>query len=160
MTEPGGNEPTPEQLRAVGLFAGLDDELLEKLCRDLETKTIQPGEIAFREGEPGLEMYIVLEGELEAQTQSDREHPLRVAIWGPGDWFGEMAVLDASPRPTTVRALAPTRLMRLTASELRGLGRREPEAYGSLVTNMARELSRRLRVAYALRANQNHPARK
>jgi CRP-like cAMP-binding protein len=64
-----------------------------------------------------------------------------------------MSILDVQPRSATVVALAPSRLLRVTSEALDGLYRRDLKAYSLIVLNVARELSRRLRVADALLAD-------
>ena len=67
---------------------------------------------------------------------------------GPGDWFGEMAILDVQPRSASVRALAPSLLLSMRPEQVeRLLYRRGLKDYSLLIMNIARELSRRLRVA-------------
>jgi CRP-like cAMP-binding protein len=81
---------------------------------------------------------------------------VRVALLGPGDWVGEMALLDPQPRSASVRALAPSLLLRITASDMQDLIRgRDVALYAQLVSNMARELGRRLRVADRLMARSS-----
>ena len=108
------------------------------------------GEIAFREGDPGREMFVLLSGELEVLKKSRRGRDTRVAILGPSDCFGEMSVIDLQPRSATLRALAPTRLLRVSAEDLDLLYRTDLKSYALLVLNIARDLSRRLRVADGL----------
>lgn len=147
------------QLRSVGLFAGLDDRLLEELFTGRETERVEPGTVVFREGEDGRSMYVVLGGELDVQKRADVGRNVRVAVLGPGDWFGEMAVLDIMSRSATVRAVAPSRLMQVGTADLDRLYRTELKAYTLLMMNLARELSRRLRVADAILANATANAR-
>jgi len=135
-----------ERLREIGLFGGLGDEVLEDLSGSLDMIELPPGSVVFREGDSGREMFILLDGEMEVLKQSKRKHETRVAVLGPGDWFGEMSILDVLPRSATVRAVAPSRLLRLTAHDLDSLYRRDLRAYSLLVLNIAREMSRRLRV--------------
>jgi CRP-like cAMP-binding protein len=97
-------------------------------------------------------MYVILEGEVEVLRRSKRGHETRVAVLGPGDWFGEMSILDVLPRSASTRSLAPSRLLRLTAHDLDALYRRDMRSYALLVLNIAREMSRRLRVADGLLA--------
>lgn len=138
--------PMVDDLRRIGLFGGLDDESLEDLAASLPEREPAPGELIFREGEPGRELYVVLSGELEVQKRAPRGTDVRLAMLGPGDWFGEMSVLDVQPRSATVRALAPSRLLVMRAQDLDALYRRDVKAYSLLVLNLAREISRRLRV--------------
>ena len=76
-----------------------------------------------------------------------------LALLGPGDWFGEMSIVDVQPRSATVRALAPGRLLRITAADLDALYRHDVKSYALIVLNIARELSRRLRVADGILAD-------
>lgn len=136
-------------LRDIGLFGGLDDETLSVLARELPTVHAETGHVVVREGDQAREMYVVVGGELEVVKEArSGEGDVRVALFGPGDWFGEMAILDVQPRSATVRAVAPTMLVRITAEDVdRLLYRRDLKAYALFVMNIARELSRRLRVA-------------
>ncbi len=140
------------QLRDIGLFGGLSDQVLKSLADTLELVELAPGSVAFREGDSGREMFVLLEGEMEVLKRSKREVEARVAVLGPNDWFGEMSILDVMPRSATVRAIAPSRLLRVTAHDLDLLYRRDLKSYTLLVLNVAREMSRRLRVADSLLA--------
>jgi CRP-like cAMP-binding protein len=136
----------------IGVFGGLGDDTLCGFARGLALEEIGAGAVVFREGDSGREMYVILEGEIEVLRRSKRGHETRVAILGPGDWFGEMSILDVLPRSATTRALAPTRLLKVTAHDLDSLYRRDMKAYALFVLNVAREMSRRLRVADGLLA--------
>lgn len=144
-------EVTASALREVGVFGGLDDATLELLAKELPTELFESGAIAIREGENAREMFVILGGELEVLKAGPSGGDVRVAMLGPGDLVGEMAILDIQPRSATVRALAPTTLVRISAEHVdRLLYRRDLKAYALFVMNIARELSRRLRVADAL----------
>jgi CRP/FNR family cyclic AMP-dependent transcriptional regulator len=141
-----------ERLREIGIFGGLGDDVLRSFVGALEVNELGAGTVVFREGESGRELFVILDGEVEVLRRSKRGHETRVAILGPGDWFGEMSILDVLPRSATTRVLAPTHLLRLTAHELDTLYRKDLRSYSLLVLNVAREISRRLRVADALLA--------
>ncbi len=141
-----------DAVREIGLFGGLGDDVLRSFVGALEVSELAPGTVVFKEGDSGRELFVLLDGEVEVLRKSKRGHETRVAILGPGDWFGEMSVLDVLPRSATTRVLAPTRLLRLTAHELDTLYRKDMRSYSLLVLNIAREISRRLRVADGLLA--------
>ena len=141
-----------DRIRDIGLFGGLGDDVLRTFVATLEVSELAPGTVVFKEGDSGRELFVLLDGEVEVLRRSKRGHETRVAILGPGDWFGEMSVLDVLPRSATTRILAPTHLLRLTAHELDMLYRRDTRSYSLLVLNIAREISRRLRVADGLLA--------
>ncbi|MBK8252911.1 MAG: cyclic nucleotide-binding domain-containing protein [Polyangiaceae bacterium] len=144
--------PDVERLREVGLFGGLNDEALESLGHAHEVVSAPVGSDVFREGEPGREMFVVLEGQVELYRVINGYETI-IASVAKNDWFGEMSMLDILPRQATARVILPTTLLRLTAHDLDVLYRRDLKAYSLLVLNMAREMSRRLRLADAIVAD-------
>jgi CRP/FNR family cyclic AMP-dependent transcriptional regulator len=152
--EPRDPPLTNAQLREIGLFGALSDQILDRLAGSLETKRVAPGEPIFREGEGAVrEMYVVLDGEMEVTKRSRRGRDTRIAVLGPGDWFGEMSIIDMQARSATVRALGPSRLIRFTTEDMDALYRYDLKAYALIVLNIARDLSRRLRVTDGLLAD-------
>jgi CRP/FNR family cyclic AMP-dependent transcriptional regulator len=152
--EPRDVALTPAVLREIGLFGALADEVLEHLSRTLKTTRVAPGDTIFREGDAaGREMFVVVDGEMEVTKRSRRGRDTRVAILGPTDWFGEMSVIDMQGRSATVRALAPSHLIRFTSEDMDALYRYDLKSYALIVLNIARDLSRRLRVTDGLLAD-------
>src|SRR6478752_6631874 len=143
----------PAELRNIGLFGALSDDVLDYLSTLLTVETPPAGATLFREGEDANAMFVVISGEVEVLKRSKRAVEARVAVLGPGDWFGEMSIVDIQPRSATVRALAPGRLIRITATDLDALYRHDVRSYAIIVLNLARELSRRLRVADGILAD-------
>ena len=142
-----------EELRNIGLFGALSDDVLAHLADTLSVELPSAGDTIFREGEDASAMYVVMNGEVEVLKRGKRGVDARVALLGPGDWFGEMSIVDIQPRSATVRALAPSRLVRISAAELDALYRFDLRSYAIVILNLARELSRRLRVAYGILAD-------
>lgn len=143
---------TESLLRSIGLFGGVDEESLRLLARDLPIIHAEVGKNVVTEGEVSAEMFVVIDGELEVLKRGPAGD-VRVALLGPGGWFGEMSLIDVQPRSASVRALAPGRLLRISGEAIdRGLYRRDAKAYTLFVMNIARELSRRLRVTDGLLA--------
>ena len=140
-------------LREIGLFGALSDDVLEHIAKTLKTVRVQAGESIFHEGDPARELYVVLDGEIEVTKKSRRGRDTRVAILGPHDSFGEMSVIDMQSRSASVRALGPTRLLRMTTEDMDGLYRHDLKSYTLIVLNIARELSRRLRVTDGILAD-------
>jgi CRP-like cAMP-binding protein len=145
---------TVARLREIGLFGALSDDVLERLTRSLHTVRVQPGQTVFREDDTSArEMYVVLEGEMEVSKRSRRGRDMRVAILGPSDCFGEMSMIDMQARSASVRALAPSRLLKITSEDMDGLYRSDLKSYTLIVLNIARDLSRRLRVTDGILAD-------
>jgi len=141
------NRVRREQLRDIGLFGGLSDDTLDVLIEDLSAQITEPGTLVLKEGDNAREMFVVLGGELEVLKRGPHGGEARVAMLGPGDWVGEMSIIDVMPRSASVRALAPSLLLRISAEDLDRLYRRDLKSYTMMVLNIAREMSRRLRVA-------------
>jgi CRP-like cAMP-binding protein len=141
-------------LREVGLFGALSDEVLDHLTHTLKTVRVAPGDCVFREGDTtAREMYVVVEGEMEVSKRSRRGREMRVAILGPTDCFGEMSLIDMQSRSASVRALAPSRLIRIASEDMDALYRYDLKSYTLIVLNIARHLSRRLRVTDGILAD-------
>jgi CRP-like cAMP-binding protein len=141
------------QLREIGLFGALSDEVLDHLAATLKTTRVGPGEFVFKEGEPAREFYVVLDGEMEVLKKSRRGRETRVAILGPNDCFGEMSIVDMQPRSATIRALSPSRLLKVTTEDMDALYRHDLKSYTLIILNIARDLSRRLRTTDGLLAD-------
>lgn len=144
---------TVAALRDIGLFGALSDDVLEHLTKTLKTMRAAAGDSVFKEGDPAREMYVVLDGEIEVMKKSRRGRDMRVAILGPTDCFGEMSIVDMQNRSASVRALAPSRLLRITAEDMDSLYRHDLKSYTLIVLNIARDLSRRLRVTDGILAD-------
>lgn len=142
----------PEALASIGIFGGLPPDVLTDLGK-LDQVDVPVGDVCFREGDSAREMFVVLQGELEVTKKSRSGHEGRVALLGTHDWFGEMGLVDIQARSATVRALAPARLLRISAQDLDSLYRRDVKSYALFVLNLCRELSRRLRVADGIMAD-------
>jgi len=144
---------SPERLREIGIFGGLSDEMLERLSTSLTPMRVMPGAVLFHEGDPARELYVVIDGEVEVLKKSRRQRDVRVAILGPNDSFGEMSIIDVQPRSATVRALGPSCLLKMTSENLDALYRSDLKSYALITLNIARDLSRRLRVTDGLLAD-------
>jgi len=94
-----------EQLAKVPLFAGLDKKHLKQISSLVTQIEVNEGKELTREGEHGNEFIIILEGEAEVKI-GDRV----VARRGPGDYFGEIALISNRPRTATVTALTPMKI--------------------------------------------------
>ena len=140
-------------LRDHPLFQGLTESTIELLAKELRRDRVQPGDLLMQEGDLASHMYVILAGEVEIMTPSPHGN-VCVAILGPGDWLGEMSALEIQPRSASARALAPSLMLRITATDVRNLLQDQDMAdYAQFVLNIARELHRRLRVADRLIAN-------
>ncbi|MCA9631394.1 MAG: cyclic nucleotide-binding domain-containing protein [Myxococcales bacterium] len=92
-----------EQLRKVDLFAGLKDEALELIAKVAVEETHQLGTKIFEHGDAGDKLYLILDGRVRISREVPGMGEEALAILGPGQMFGEMALLDESPRSADAR---------------------------------------------------------
>jgi CRP-like cAMP-binding protein len=131
-------------LQRMPIFGALAQQTLEFLVGRARTAAVDSGAWFFREGEVASDVYVLESGRVEV-VKAWQERELRLCELGAGDCFGEMALIDLSPRSASVRALAPCRALRIGAGDLFALFERDAEQFALIQMNLAREMSRRLR---------------
>lgn len=126
------------------LFQTLPPEERHRLAENLTDVRVEPGEVLFREGDPGGYFYVILDGEVEIRKAVGTPEESILSIRRSGEIFGEMSLLNPDrQRIATVRALAPTRLLRMKGEDFNDLVRRYP----SIAYQLAIVLSTRMTLA-------------
>jgi CRP/FNR family cyclic AMP-dependent transcriptional regulator len=126
---------TPDQLRAIPIFAGVSDAGLERIASSAGEITREPGQVLALPGDPGSGMFVILEGYVTVES--------RGAMYGlsQGDFFGELALLNPdAERVARVRAGSEVRCLGLPRDDALALIESEP----ALALAMLKELARRL----------------
>ena len=122
-------------LARVPFFSAASNSERLRLAQAADIITADPGETLVHQGRLGHEFFVVLEGTAEV-----RRDGVSVALLGPGECFGELALLDGSPRSASVVALQPMSLAVMTAGAFRGLLAEAPAFSKALFTYMATRL--------------------
>ena len=125
-------------LKGVSLFASCSREELRRISALTTLFEAKQGTLFARQGQPGKEFFVVISGSAVA-TRNDRE----LTRYGPGGFFGELALLDGGERTATVYAESDMRLLVLSAGEFKSLQLAAP----SVAFKMLAELGARLRKA-------------
>lgn len=123
-------------LKKTPIFANTSEASLKTMLKSAVEKTVQKGQKLVEKGERGTGFYLILEG--RAEVVSDGE---KLADFGPGDFFGELAVIDGAPRTADVVAAADTKCVVVSQWAMRSIISTHPE----IALSMLEELVRRLR---------------
>jgi CRP-like cAMP-binding protein len=129
-------KPSPELLRKVNLFSGLDDRELENLADEFNERRFSAGDKIALEGEGGLMFFVVDSGEATVEV-----HGEEVGRLGPGDAFGEIALIDRRPRTATVTAQSDLRTYGLPVFVFRPYVEARPQVAWKLLEAMADRLA-------------------
>jgi voltage-gated potassium channel len=114
------------------LFRNLGAPALAEIARLLKAQNFPSDAAIVRQGQPGDSMFFVAEGEVEVHAG-----PARIRL-GPGQFFGEKALISGEPRNASVFAVAPTRLLRLDVVDFRDLASRQPDLLRVIETESVR----------------------
>lgn len=128
-------------LSAVPLFQSLEEKEIEKLAQLLEEVSYRGGETVFHQNDAGDAMYIVRDGAVRIWTRDQDVHEVTLAVLDPGQFFGELAVLDGSPRSATATSSQDTVVYRLSQKDFHAFMLAHP----SVALTMIREIGARLR---------------
>jgi CRP/FNR family transcriptional regulator, cyclic AMP receptor protein len=134
-------------LLATPFFGGLSGASLDLLVSMLVARRFEAGATVVAEGEPGRSMYIVHCGELVVSKRGPAGQVLQMSRLKPGDFFGEMTLIEMQNRSATVVAESPTELYELAARNLYTYYKADIHAYVMVLQNINREICRRLRRA-------------
>ncbi|MBI2619002.1 MAG: Crp/Fnr family transcriptional regulator [Ignavibacteriales bacterium] len=132
-------------LRNVPIFADLDDVELEKIAKLGSRKKYKKGNIIVLEQEMGAALFIIISGKVKVVRTDEEGREVILSIFGPGEFFGEMALLDGLSRSATVVATAKAELLMIHRREFLDLLQEFPPVAISLLA----ELTMRLRKADA-----------
>jgi CRP/FNR family cyclic AMP-dependent transcriptional regulator len=113
----------PNRLRSLPLFADVSDDELSQIATFAQEISVEAGRELVREGDFSYEFMAIEDGEAEVTR-----HGEHVADLGPGDFFGEMGLLEKTLRNATVTAKTPMQLVTLTGWDLRRIERSVPKA--------------------------------
>jgi CRP-like cAMP-binding protein len=134
----------PGSLRRVKILADLKDNQLAHLAEYMELQEVSQWSVLFNQGDSSDSMFLVLAGELRARTVIDGRETI-LATFGPGDFFGDMALFDHGPRSADVVANVDSTLLKITSIAFDRLTREAPALATPFLQATARTLSARIR---------------
>jgi CRP/FNR family transcriptional regulator len=126
---------SPDTLRKVPLFADLDNRELEQIASSMRERRFQPGDVVTQEGSGGVGFFVVEEGEAEVDVGGEARGSI-----GPGDYFGEIALINESPRTATLTAKTEMLCYGMTPWDFRPLVESNSAIAWKLLTAMAEKM--------------------
>ncbi|MEX2274515.1 MAG: cyclic nucleotide-binding domain-containing protein [Actinomycetota bacterium] len=124
-----------EAIARVPLFAGLSRRHLHQVADAADEVRFRPGATVVKEGDLGQTLFVIMEGQVKV-TRGGR----RLSTMGPGEFFGEIALLDRGPRTATVVANTPLVAIRLFRRSFLKLVEREPKIGEKVLATLAMRL--------------------
>lgn len=154
LFRPGKPSPRLERLRNLSLFVNLTPAELRIVDGLLHERVYLEGEVIFDEGDEGQAIYIIASGEVLI-CRPRQGDILRLAKLGPGTFFGELALLDDSPRSAQARAASACQLIVFFRDDFVGLLDTHARIASKILRELARHLGTRIRaMAQAANADQ------
>jgi uncharacterized membrane protein len=150
--------PAEETLLAeVPLFQALDPAERAALAAGMRQRDFPAGSRIFRRGDPGAALYVISHGAVEISVETTTGKKVVLGQLGPGDFFGELSLLDGRERTADAHAMEPTGAMEIDREALEGLFRKHPGAALDVLTVIGkrlREADRLLQSASSVSPNQ------
>jgi CRP/FNR family transcriptional regulator, cyclic AMP receptor protein len=130
----------------VSLFSTLDPEGLRELAAAARRRAYRAGEVIFHRDDPGQVLYVIREGKVKICINSPDGHEVVLAVFSPGDYFGELALLDGQPRSASAVAIDSVEVYALQRSDFIKIVIHHPH----IAIQVMNVLSRRLRQTDAM----------
>jgi CRP-like cAMP-binding protein len=155
---PATSEDDLAMLRQVPLFKDLRDADLKRVTKLLHVRQYAADEVVFREGQTGAGVYIIKQGEVDIVTRKPDGTEMRLVTLRPGQFFGELALLESAARSATAVVRQNGLLLGLFQSDLERLVERDAKLGARIIWNLARLTGARLReLSDSVRARASSP---
>lgn len=132
-------------LSNVLVFNGLSRKELREVENIIHRREYQAGEAIFHQGDPGLGMYIIIQGRVRIVNNQDPDNLIVYSELSDGDFFGDLALVDEADRSATALASADTRIIAFFRPELKDILTRFPSLGNKILMNLAKVTAQRLR---------------
>ena len=131
-------------LKTVPFFNELSNWQLKKVSEIVFERTYEPHELIFEQGQPGAALFLIMDGQVAVEIAKDQDIT-QLAILDRGAFFGEMALLDETPRSASARSVENTRTLALYRNDLSRLIHSDPATSCHIYRALARIVGDRLR---------------
>ena len=143
-----------DSLSRIPLFQRLTPEELEQLAAEVDQVKFDPDEIIFNEQDKGDALYVVEAGSVRIWVLDEDVEPVTLKELGPGEFFGELAVLDRGPRSTNATAIGETTLHRLSSDDFQAFLMKHPDVAIDVICEIGARM-RQTNMLVSQRATRN-----
>lgn len=127
-------------LQGIPLFSEVPMHHLRELARYARSESFQPGESIVRTGEPGTSLYVIRSGRVNVVREQPSGGSVVLAMFGPGEFFGELSIFDGERRSATVIAVEPTETVALGRFDMVRVVTHNPQVGLSLLKSLSARL--------------------
>jgi CRP-like cAMP-binding protein len=146
QTSPVADDPKLDRYRALvaqsPLFRGASPTALDDLVRRLQVRSRPAGSLIVAQDEPGDAMFLIAQGRVKVALFGENGRELTLSLLSPGDFFGEMSLIDSRPRSANVVALDDTIVLALTRDAFRAHLQAHPQTSLNIITELTARLRR------------------
>jgi hypothetical protein len=131
-------------LRRIKILASMSEPQLQRFADFVKVQEVPQWQVIVRQGEPGDSMYFVLAGELRVSVDVMGRETILTTL-GPGEFFGDISILDKGPRSADVVANSDSTVAKISAADLEELTSQAPELAALFLKGLGRTLTARIR---------------
>jgi len=135
-----------EVLKKVPVFSELNTREINKLASIVHLRSYGAGETVFMQGDPGLGMYVIEKGQVSIRMVTENGAEKELSILTDGDFFGELSLLDESPRSASAVAIVPSKIIGFFRPDLFELLNRSPKIGIKVLLKLSETIGTRLRL--------------
>ena len=135
-----------QSLKAIALFKALTEKDLRHMMEVIHNRNYISGEYIFYQGDPGIGLYILMEGEVTISRESDEGDKITLAVIRKGDFFGELALIDNDKRSASAIASTDVKLSVIFKSDLDEYIEKYPKKGIKILQGIAEITALRLRI--------------
>ena len=135
-----------ETLKTIPLFDEFNRREIQNIARIAHKRSYREGEVIFCEGQVSAGMYIIIHGEVKISRRSGEDVEIHLSTMNAGEFFGDIGLVDDTPRTATAIALAPSYILGLFRPDLLQLMDRDPKLASKLLFKLAQIVVTRLRI--------------
>jgi len=137
--------PTKTVLKKIPVFHELTDKQIREIESLVHNRRYKSSETVFKQYAPGEGMFIILSGKIEIFAEDKKGNKKTLTLLEDGEFFGELSLLDSDTRSATAFAKEDCLLLAFLRPDLQSLSKRSPETGNTILFNLAKIMSARLR---------------